>query len=316
MLALPLPATDELQLADWLELNALMSEDHNSSYVDLERALRREGVVDADESGLNDETLRRKIHIDEAIERKINQITFEIGARSRAADRAYPFVADNHKIELRSEIDSFVPYIFCLCISWFGAERTQRPRIMFENLSCVAAKNFIGGEVVRFAHPRTDLPSAFDQAIQSLCSLTNEGGGFRPQRTRRRKDDRVDVVAWKHFPDHGEGKLMLFGNCASGNDWRDKLTEVQPEVFCQTWMLEMPLSVSLPNVRAIRAFFMPYRIASREWRDNSLQAGIIFDRCRIAYLVSESNDFADKRSYLKWIDQMLDNAIQRSDNGE
>ena len=47
---LPMPVTDELKLADWLELYALTSPDGNASFADLERALRREGIFGPDDN--------------------------------------------------------------------------------------------------------------------------------------------------------------------------------------------------------------------------------------------------------------------------
>jgi len=90
------------------------------------------------------------------------------------------------------------------------------------------------------------------------------------------KDAKLDLTVWRPFSDNRPGKLMGFGQCATGNDWADKLTQLQPEAFCAMWMLDTPA------VTPVRLFFVPFRIEQKQWLDTTQQGGIIFDRCRIA----------------------------------
>jgi len=298
MLPLPLPTTDELQLADWLELLALSSPDENASYVDLERVLRREGVL-----GLGG---------DEVMTAMIQSVSSELERRARAASESYPFVLGERIVAFKGSIDKFVPYIFCLCLSYLGSEgelnRRPYPRRLFEYLCCEAAGNFVNGDGVRFASPRmpADLPREFRLAVDELCIRIKEGMGFRQKRALSRKDDAVDVIAWRDFPDGAEGKLLLVGNCASGKDWETKLDELQPRIFCEEWMAEVPVSVHI----GIKAFFVPRRLRSQEWKRISRRAGMIFDRCRIAYWVSPAKDFRDRQQCLDWSRRVLSKVTQ------
>jgi hypothetical protein len=293
MLRLPLPATDELQLADWLELHVLASPDRNSSYVDLERTLRREGIIPDDD--------------DESMERQLQDVSVELERRAIAAGRAYPFALTERSVVLKDTVDRYVPYIFCLCLSFFADQVSNRrpyPRRMFEYLSCEAARNFVGGEVIRFGFPRQpqDLPPEFDLAVDELCKRIKEGTQFRKRRTSSSKDDGLDVIAWRDFPDQADGKLLLVGNCASGKDWNVKLTELNPSGFCEKWMFETPVSI---RAGLVKAFFVPRRIKLSNWKDTSRDAGVIFDRCRIAYWASAKDELESKQEYLKWIQRAL-----------
>ena len=87
---------------------------------------------------------------------------------------------------------------------------------------------------------------------------------------------KLDLTVWRPFLDRRPGKLIGFGQCATGNDWTDKLTHLQPDAFCSMWMLDYPA------VAPIRLFFVPFRIEQRRWLDVARQGGIVFDRCRIA----------------------------------
>jgi len=288
MLSLPLPATDELQLADWLELLVLLSPDENASYLDLERVFRREGVL-----GLNN---------DETVGPKIQSVSLELERRALAAGEAYPFRLDERSISLKGPMDQFVPYVFCLCLSFLGLDnelnKKPYPRRLFEYLCCEAARSFVDGEAVRFASPRAtrDLPVEFHLAVNALCMRIKEGVGFSQKRTFSSKDDAIDVVAWREFPDEAEGKLLLIGNCASGRNWESKLDELQPHIFCEDWMIEVPVSVRF----GIRAFFIPRRLNPQDWKRVSRRAGMIFDRCRIAHWVSITKEFSDRQHCLDW----------------
>lgn len=111
-----------------------------------------------------------------------------------------------------------------------------------------------------------------------MCSQLGEGQGCRVDRPNLsdQKDAKLDLVVWRPFLDDRPGKLIGFGQCATGNDWTDKLTHLQPLAFCGMWMLDTPL------VEPVRFFFVPFRIERRRWLDATRNGGIIFDRCRIA----------------------------------
>jgi len=50
-----------------------------------------------------------------------------------------------------------------------------------------------------------------------------EGEGFRPSRAEKKHDKSTDI--WKVFKDKTPGKIVMFGQCASGNDWSEKFME-------------------------------------------------------------------------------------------
>jgi len=287
MLALPFPATDELKLADWLELYALLSPAGISSRGYLERSLRSSAVLSNDT----------------AIEQKCVQVFSELKQREKSAHRAYPFESKGIELRLKSSLEDFPAYAFCLCLSFFQWQQQRAskifPRRMFEALACTAAGNYIHGEVLRFASPREQLSKEFKKAVTELCLFMGEGNGFRDQPTLSSKDDTLDVVARRNFPDALPGKLLLFGQCASGNDWEDKIDELQPRSFCEDWMLEVPVSP------IIKAFFIPHCVNLQKRNKISRRAGIVFDRCRIAYWVHQQAGFSGKERYLNWCRTVL-----------
>ena len=290
MLTLPHPVTNDLRLADWLELMAVLSADKNSSTGDLERILKRSALFEAADS--------------ETIERKCLAVFSELEGRAIAAADGYPFsLAPSGVLQMRADLNSFPTYMLCLCLSFWKWRQPKGgkifPRRLFENISRVAAINYLGGEGVRFASPRTSLSKSFAEAVDELCASLGEGEGFYKQKTGAAKDDTLDVVAWKAFPDGRFGKLILFGQCASGAEQDSKRAELQPAEFCDQWFMRAP------TVCMVKAFFIPHRLARDEWEKTTRKAGIVFDRCRLARWAHGQEDEADKPGCFEWCSARL-----------
>jgi hypothetical protein len=292
----PLPdsPTDDLQLADWLELVALLSDDLNGSSGDLERALGRASVLDLDGA--------------EAVDGKVVDVFSELERRALAAGPGYPFLVEGPVLQALPNWHDHSSYVFCLFLSYFRWQRPPGspyfPPRLFEALCAEAARQWVGGQAVRFGSPRlpTDLPRGFAKALDLLCQkLIREGGGFKkqPDRVDWTKDYGLDVVAWRDWPDGLPGKLVLFGACASGQDWQDKTDDLRLDNFLKLRMIEYPESPIVP------AFFVPHRVPQSRWRDTTVQAGIIFDRCRIANLAPKLPSVGAHGDGCAWTEMIL-----------
>ncbi len=291
MLPLTTRPTDELELADWCELNAVVSEDRSFSFGELERTLNRAAIF----------------RNQEEVEEKMAEVAFEIEARVLAASEGYAFTFDGYNVELRADEDNYYPYLFCLCLSYFGWEQLPGaaifPARMFEWLSSVAARRFLQGEAIRFAAPREgDVPGPFREAVDYICQRFGEGVGLQPTGEPVGQDDTLDIVAWRDFPDGLPGKLLLFGQCAAGANWEEKISDLQPRDFCDAWMQQAPSSTLL------KALFIPHRVESEKWRLRTIKAKLIFDRCRIAYLAHQPDQVPNPHTYMQWCRSTLEGA--------
>lgn len=279
---LPPVVTDPIVWADWLELLALTTNDGNASHGDLQRVLNRLSV-----DGFND---------------ICTDCMTELHRRVAATGANYPFAFSGTLLQMRGDWQDYVPYVFCLLLSYCGEGAKRIPRVrhemMFEELSCLAARNYIGGEVVRFGAPRTELPRGFRDALTFVCGKVKEWTPVSGK-TLCRKDGGLDLVAWKHFPDEQIGKIILFGHCASGADWNDKINELQPDNFCSLWL-------GGDRSPIVKSFFIPHRLSPDVFADRAVSAKLFFDRCRIAHWVP-SGDFVERTDglCLRWSQQML-----------
>jgi hypothetical protein len=267
-------------LADWLELTAIQSAGRNASAGDLERELKRLGASDSEEIVAN--------------------VFTEIDRREKATgESAYPFDRKNTSIEIRSKASSYPAYIFCLALSyckWKGRPGAlDNPWLLFEELAQYTAKNYLGGEAITFGtscRKRKVGGKKFQENINFLAKCLGEGDGFKKQPTLAAKDSKLDIVAWKGFLDGRPSQIILFGQCAAGANWLDKLCELDPEAFWDQWMSRGKISSPL------RSVFMPHRVYDhRRWEKHARSARLLFDRCRVvsfAHSDTATGDFAKR----------------------
>lgn len=287
----PFPADpDPAELADWLEVVALEAADGDASLGDCERKLSLLGVSGAEAKALAalEESRRRE---------------------SDCGPDRYPFVVEADVVRRRTianPIESHPEYFFCLALCRRRRERgvvRGDDRLLFERLSLAAAVGYLGGEGMVFGTSATredrgaSAPQGgFRRRVERLCREFGEGE-FREQKTGRTQDYGIDVVAWRDFPDRRPGKLALMGQCATGENWREKLGDAKPDAFWEQWMGVGRIS------RFTRCFFMPGRILDaggpEVWDSSARRAGILFDRCRIArFAPSASHSDSNLRSEL------------------
>jgi hypothetical protein len=249
-------------LADWLELTAIQAADKNGSAGDLERELKRLGKNGAEEL--------------------IGNTFTEIDRREKSAGKnAYPFERKDTSIELKA--GDFPAYIFCLALSyckWKNRKGApENPWLLFEELARFTAKNYLGGDAIIFGtscRQKKNGEKKFVANINDLAKKLGEGEGFKKQSTFSAKDSKLDLVAWKSFRDGRPSQFILFGQCAAGDNWTHKLTELIPEDFWDQWMARAKVSSPL------RSVFMPHRVYDHErWDKHARSARLLFDRCRV-----------------------------------
>ena len=92
------------------------------------------------------------------------------------------------------------------------------------------------------------------------------------------------------------GKLFLVGQCSSGKDWEGKPRELDIDAFFDEWFADWPPSLKQMGT----GFFPPHPIHREKWASVTRRAGIVFDRCRIAYWSHRNRNFRDRDTYVAW----------------
>lgn len=256
-------------LADWLELYSLEQRDGTATRGDLESLL----TIPLDTNEADDKS--------EILDNIASDTFAELDRRKFRAGAGYPFdVVNRHSLRRREDWSEKIPYIFCLHLSYMRHDQ-MLPQIidawkLFERTGGIAARDFIQGELHVFGTSR-ESGGGFAASVGDLCAAVGEGGGFKGQPTLNKQDDGVDIVVWKGFGDKRSGQIMMYGQCAGGWDWKSKLYRLQPDEFCEQWMVDKPPSP------LIKSFYVPHTVADESrWNNAVRSGGILFDRCRIA----------------------------------
>ena len=284
MLKAPGRPTDPLQLADWVEIRTLLAADRNASRMEMQSLLRLAAVGTEEEQ-----------------ERLVLSAFRELDRRATASGQAYPFTVEGSLVSLRTKRWQEYPvYVFCLLVSYLGVRKMAGldAARLFEEIATLVASRYVGGPAAQFGFPRRTLPRRFSEAVQAICNEMREGTGFRNSGARpNAKDEALDIAAWRPFQDLLPGKLILFGQCAAGEDWFDKRSDLDPMSFCRKWLQEQPV------ITPTKAFFVPHAVEANGWYHLGCDAGIVFERCRIAYWSHGAAPFAKQ---VRWSKSILD----------
>lgn len=284
---LPPPAATNVtdDHTDWLELAALAdARRRRASIEDLVGALRRTSSTEAlPEERLTDKGSEQAQIVAESALSLADERKYRVGAPTR-----YPFKVSGRAL-VAKPAGWKTTYAYLLLLSRFGEKAGPQGvngSVLFEDVAAEAARVYLGGDrtgaqVYNFGFPRKRTPAKFKPAVEELCAKLHEGAGPRSRpRTQYQKDAKLDLVAWVPMPDKQMGKVIGFGQCATGNDWKTKTTELQPTTWVKMWLLDpMPMD-------PLRLFFLPHRISADDWTHHSHHAGIIFDRCRLTAYAS------------------------------
>jgi hypothetical protein len=296
----PPASADPNDHADWLELAALVAADQDSSAQDLMAAIRRGGSIDAlddpeepDDPPLDEHVERENDELERLADAALERLAF----REECLGEAYPFVVDGALTAKPGAAESIYAFLVAITsVGWRNEEAPESAASLFELVSAATLVSYLGGSLTAqsydFGFPRREGPSAFYDAVQELCQEMGEGLGCRvPEpETKQVKDSKLDLVGWIPFGDGRNNQLSVFGQCATGANWRGKINELQPVDFCKRWLKEQPA------VNPSLAFFVPRHIEEQHWPEASIgEHRLLFDRLRIVSVLHELDDDLARR---------------------
>ena len=298
---LPPASADPTEHADWLELAALIAPDRDSSGQDLVAAVRRTGSIDAldDAEELeDDEPLGEHIEQEgDELERIADAALEQLAFREEYLGDDYPFALNGALMAKPGATNSVYAFLVAVTsVGWSNAAAPESAASLFELVSAAALVSYLGGTGAArsydFGFPRRNGPPAFYDAVEELCREMGEGIGCSvPQpRTADVNDAKLDLVGWVPFEDGRTNQLSVFGQCATGGNWRSKVNELQPVDFCKRWLKEQPA------VNPSLAFFVPRQIEERYWPEAAVgERRILFDRLRIVRLLPDVDEDLARR---------------------
>ena len=276
---IPIPNPDSaFSVADWVEL-AVATTEQILSKTRISRLIEQQTGVEPEEAFLSDVwrelSVREKLYVQQ------------------------PFKVDSLSVEICADFSAKIPYMTCLLMSLLGVGRTRRKTAkLFERMTAVAVKKYLCGDAVVFGWPvEAGGRSSIKDRVRELAGRLNERFAEPPR--AEYKDRGVDVVGWKPFGEPRSNQIVVLLQCAAGQDWRYKTTE-------------LPIGSWEQYIRwahnPITAFAVPCIISDALWHDVSREAGILFDRVRIINLIShETLDNSLEKELARWVCAELSN---------
>lgn len=259
-----------------------------------------------DDSAPDDKVIGTSVQEEDLAGRTLEHIQ----ERERFLGDCYPFFVDGQTLRYKPGGNGV--YEFCLRLSLMdhSANQNSDDVVLFELLSARAVALFLSGEYLRSGWPTHDVverPKRLKAVSARLQKCTGEWhwSPIPPAEDdpspRVTKDEGMDFVVWRRL-DNRDASLFVAGQCACGNDWRNKLSELSSDRLARWW----PRTTYVPFVRA---FALPYVIpGNHAIQEVSRVAGLVFDRIR---LTLASSNIGSGATWDTWFANSRDQ-IQRS----
>ena len=244
---------------------------------------------------------------DSPTEKVVDDVWDEIFYRQSTLGDLYPFKIEPRstgwKLSLRAGGDQQTRiargcYVACLLVSALrsrllpGEKKTsvfykklyKNAPDAFQAVSYLGAPEILGGEAYWFGWPRIKKTTKYVDALKDLVGLIGHGRLKEKApdwSTNAEKDGTVDIIAWRSFRDSRYGSALLYGQVASGSNWRDKPIGAYIKGYFFDWFEDTPSTKYLP------AMFMPFLLH----HDLDPKKGVTFDEAAIAAARRDSSNF-------------------------
>ena len=213
----------------------------------------------------------------------------EILRRKRLLGDLYPFDETNNLLHYKPQKNCSLIYEFCLAVSCTSPPTKDQVTI-FEDIALDAAKAYLGEGTwgIRTGWPwdKTHHATSFRDIASIIHNRTKEwfwqpAPDFPDNPSRQDvKDLGMDFVVAKSFVDQRRGQIFLVGQCACGNNWENKLHDLNVSKI-HNWF-RAPAS----TVPFVRVFATPQHIANdARFYEVGTVAGLTFDRVRIVQIM-------------------------------
>lgn len=314
----PLPNDTRSRVADWLEVLVLTGSRGVATRSDVLGLydLLSDDPHDIEIDEVTGERLETEI-LDDSRIAIADEILEELSHRSSILGNFYPFSVEvrgqNWRLVRLQPVNNDALtaaaqccYLFCLLTSAIRDSRIhgtaigpleRQMAVHFQALASDAAAQVINGISVSFGWPRKE-GTQFQPALQAVSQQMQLGTPLDTVplwASGREKDSGIDVIAWRDFRDARPGKIVLFGQVASGNNWTDKAVTADTPRFL-AWFSQHPTKYFIP------AIFIPFPqhhdcagksscafediAAAQAWMREQ-EFGLVIDRLRIVEAAAE-----------------------------
>lgn len=214
----------------------------------------------------------------------VNNAWNELGRRIRWTNRTYSIEIDGRFVRPIKEWEESIAHVFCLLLSlapnyswWtseFGRSYVDQGEL-FEMVTKASLEAQLDEKwtVIQTGWTRSN-PQGLSAVVSQISNHLNENPRQMPSWVNTQsKELGLDLLCVRNFPDNRPGIPVYMLQCASGDDWTDKL--FTPKLGRWKKIIDF---YSHP----IRGMAIPFCINDDDFMSSSLDVeGLFLDRCRI-----------------------------------
>ena len=286
---------DPVRLADWAELQILYSGDTGISFESIRTATDVEGLLDEEDS--NDSA----IIPNEVSEHLIADTVREVERRMVDGGEGYPFWKNVDRLEIRPGAHRWTAYAFCLMVCdrdyWTNSDPSPR---MFEHIASTALQSYLQGSSFRFGWPRNAPEQQIKVALERLAEQTGDRLLSVYPVKPTDKDLGLDVVGWKDFADRAASKVLVYMQCATGEDWPAKRSDLDLSPG-GVWNQIMGWTT-----QPVKALAIPYVVSPGDDWERSIPGILLMDRLRISSVLTVNAISIEGFNWPCWFEERVE----------
>jgi hypothetical protein len=189
----------------------------------------------------------------------------------------------------------------------FGQDYTEQGDL-FELITKFSVEQQFNNYFVHQTGWTRENPNNLENVVNDITNLLNESlGSFDVWNDPYANELGLDLLCFRKFSDNRKGIPVYLIQCASGNNWKDKLTTPDLNV----WKDIIHFSV-LPS----RAFSTPFTFSEIDFHKNSVKVqGVFLDRIRLLEANRYNQNWVPpelNERVLQWIEPRLETLIEKS----
>jgi hypothetical protein len=280
---------------DWIESCVLFDEDDLST-TDVVDILMDGDIYDNPDSAL------------QIVERAWN----ELKRRRRWIGKGCPFSFIGQTISAVASWEENPAYSFCILLSMPRCYEDWSTRLnsggyseqgrLFESLTKESIENqFLDWEVYHTGWSASNPVKLSELVVEVANQLGENTGPIRPWADPDGKDEGLDLLCYRPFPDKRAGIPVYLMQCASGKHWIDKLHEPDLDVWTK---------IVLFAAKPRKAFAIPFALLEEEFMRRCNQVdGMLLDRYRLLGAARYNKEWVSdclKDEIINWLTPRLE----------
>lgn len=210
----------------------------------------------------------------------INNVWGELERRERAYSRP-PFNVKSKIVYSVIDWQEIPAYLACLIFSVYGGTYgLSASAKLFERITSQTLELYCGFKTKIFGWPvGPGDPKDIKTRAEMLAREMNER--FIEPPDADKKDDTLDIAAWRPFHDRKSSQIVLLVQCATGGHWEQKSRELRMRAWEQYihW-----------GCKPLAGFAIPHIVEERKWIDLARDAGLVMDRIRIYNILIDTKE--------------------------